>query len=988
MTALLYAVFLASGAAALIFETLWFRQAGLALGNSVWASTVVLAGFMAGLALGNVLGARYGALLRNAVRAYAIAEAAIAITGVAVVALFPLLGAALAPLLRPFLDHPWVLNLLRLGITFLLLLVPSTAMGITLPVLAGAVTGWERHFGRALGRLYGWNTLGAVGGVLASETFLVGAFGVRGTALLAAALNLVAAATAAWLSMRLPAAFRLKPEATWERYGLKPEATSEAHLPKPEGTLHQHVGRVLLDPPGRRWLVAVFLSGFCLLALEIVWFRLLLLFVKGHSAALPVILAIILAGIAFGGLAAASWLRRAPGAHRYAAAIAFAAGIACIVSYTALPRLVGGAAVPIADLASIAAVGAPLMFPVAFLSGLFFTLAGAALRAALTSASETTGVLTFANTAGAACGSLVAGFALLPMLGMERSLFLVAALYGSIGALLLLRGTAARSAAAAAGGILLAALTLFPFGSMKSRLLDIAVRPWQQEDASARVVAVREGLSETIIYFQRALLGQPLSYAMLTNSFSMSATGYGARRYMKLYVYWPMAVHPNLKRALLIGYGVGNTAKAMTAGNTLESIDVVDLSNDILELGAIVYPRDADRPLNDPRVRVHIEDGRYLLQTTDRRFDLITGEPPPPGIADVESLYSREYFQLVRGRLAEGGIVTYWLPLSDLTDASARAVLRAFCDTFEDCSLWNGSGTHLMMVGSRNAAGGVSEEAFARQWRDPTIAAEMMQLGLERPEQLGALFIGDADYLRALVGDTPPLTDDYPRRIEMPPSSPSDHDRFLRTMMDTDGARARFESSALIARLWPDRLRTASLPYFEFQSTINGHMYGERYAHGPAIADVHRILTASDLRVPVLWRLGSNGDVQRVLDAATTEETAKALPQFHLGIRLLSNHQFAAAADAFRRAAEMNEPAATAGAASTADNAFALYIYALCMSGQTAEAQRQIRGPWLESLRQQGLDAESAGRSALPPYWVWMKETFGIDPRSSMNDER
>ena len=96
---------------------------------------------------------------------------------------------------------------------------------------------------------------------------------------------------------------------------------------------------------------------------------------------------------------------------------------------------------------------------------------------------------------------------------------------------------------------------------------------------------------------------------------------------------------------------------------------------------------------------MHVEDGRYLLQTTDRRFDLITGEPPPPGIAGVEHLYSREYFRLMHERLAEGGIVTYWLPLSDLSDVSAKAILRAFCDVFADCSLWNGSGTHLMMVG-------------------------------------------------------------------------------------------------------------------------------------------------------------------------------------------------------------------------------------------------------------------------------------------------
>src|SRR6266550_7016597 len=139
LSLLLSAVCFASGASALVFETLWFRQAGLAFGNSIWASSLVLSGFMAGLALGNALAASFGARLRHPVRAYAIAEAVIALTGVGLVYLFPALGAALAPLFRPLLDHPWTLNPLRLLIAFLLLLIPSTAMGLTLPLLTRAL---------------------------------------------------------------------------------------------------------------------------------------------------------------------------------------------------------------------------------------------------------------------------------------------------------------------------------------------------------------------------------------------------------------------------------------------------------------------------------------------------------------------------------------------------------------------------------------------------------------------------------------------------------------------------------------------------------------------------------------------------------------------------------------------------------------------------------------------------------------------------------
>ncbi len=974
MTALLYTIFFASGASALVFETLWFRQAGLALGNSVWASSLVLAGFMGGLALGNAIAARYGDRLRNPVRMYAIAEIAIAVTGVGLVYLFPILGSVLAPWLRGLLDQPWALNPLRLAIAFLLLLIPSTAMGITLPLLTNALAGRDPHFGRVLGRLYGWNTLGAMFGVFIGETYLIAAYGVRGTALIAGMLNMFAAAVAAWLSV---AGSESRDDST--RISMSGADFSGPRSVR-ESSHHPSL------TPRTRWLAAAFLSGFCLLALEVVWFRFLVLFVKGHSGAFPVMLGIVLAGIALGGLAASLW--SPAGDLRSASSVAFSAGLLCVISYAAFPRfLLPLALSTITRPLEILQIGVPLMFPVSFLSGILFTLVGAALRSHLTSESETAGVLTLANTTGAALGSLTEGFVLLPVLGMERSLFLIAGLYGGIGVILWrpvkgrpTKPAASRRIAHATAAMFLVGLALFPFGSMQERLLPIPVKRWAEVDADRRVMAVREGLTETVIYFERLVTGKPASHVMLTNSFSMSTTGYGVRRYQKLYVYWPMAVHPDLRRALLIGYGVGNTAKAMTDSSSLETIDVVDLSRDILAMNRLVYPIEADLPLRDPRVRVHIEDGRYFLQTSAQRFDLITGEPPPPGIAGVENLYTREYFQLLHDRLADRGIATYWLPLSDLSDVSTRAILRAFCDVFEDCSLWNGSGTNLMMVGTRDvrgsgptAVGGpVSEEEFSRQWNTPSVVAEMRRLGIERPEQLGALFIGDADYLRRLTAGSASLTDDDPKLIEASFSSLEAGSRLLGSVTDIAAARQRFQDSPLIKRLWPARLLTASLPYFEFQDVINAHMYGELVKSPPAIEDVHRVVTRSSLSTPVVWRLASSSDIQRVVADATPEELANPLLQFHLGIRLIADRNYAAAADALSRAEQLPD---------VSDNAFALHIYALCMSGETRQAEDLIKEPFAQFLRASGVSADPK-QASLPPFWLWMKNTFGIDPRN------
>jgi spermidine synthase len=702
----------------------------------------------------------------------------------------------------------------------------------------------------------------------------------------------------------------------------------------------------------------------------VIWFRFLLLFVKGHSNAFPVMLGVVLAGIAFGGLAASVWLRFVREAHRFAAPLAFVAGIATVVSYAAFPSVIAPFGLSsITRPAAILRIGLPLMLPVSFVSGMLFPLVGAALRAALRSEIETAGVLTLVNTLGAAIGSLVAGFILLPLVGIEKSFFTIALIYGVIGAVLFAGSKRTRPPLQSGGltyagaAAFLISAALFPFGQLNTRLLSIPVERWAEGEPERRLVAVREGLTETIVFFQRMLLGKPVSDVMLTNSFSMSTTGYGVRRYQKLYVYWPMAVRPALKHALLIGYGVGNTAKALTDSASLESIDLVDLSRDILSMAPIVFPDERQQPLRDPRMHVHIEDGRYFLQTTDRQFDLITGEPPPPGIAGVENLYSREYFQLIHDRLAEGGIVTYWLPLADLSDISGKAILRAFCDVFDDCSLWNGSGTNLMMVGTRPLRPGqapVSEEQFTRQWKAPTIAEEMKWLGIERPEQLGALFIGDAPFVRALVDGSPPLTDDRPKLIEALSSSQEESTRLFASLTDTGAARTRFQTSPLIARLWPASLIMSSVPYFDVQHVIDAHMYGSLVSQSLALEDVHRILTGSTVATPVMWRLASNADIQQVVSNATPEELATPLIQFHLGIRLLSERDYKAAAEAFNRATASPE---------VRDNAFVLYIYALCMSGQRAKAQVISHDAFAAS-----------GATALPPLWVWMRQTFAIDP--------
>jgi hypothetical protein len=323
---------------------------------------------------------------------------------------------------------------------------------------------------------------------------------------------------------------------------------------------------------------------------------------------------------------------------------------------------------------------------------------------------------------------------------------------------------------------------------------------------------------------------------------------------MKLFAHLPVALHAGMTRALLISFGSGSTARALVDTRELEQIDIVDISRDVLDLASVVYPA-ATNPLRDPRVHTYVEDGRFFLLTAHDRYDLITAEPPPPKIAGVVNLYSLEYFQLLRSRLAEGGMVSYWLPLHSLERGDALAVIGAFCGAFDDCTLWKALGGHWMLVGTRNGRGGTDETRFARSWNDPRVAPEMKRLGFERPEQMGALFIADAPALHELVRGTPPLTDDYPQRLAPYRAAPPDAFAWADDFSRVELTRDRFAQSAWIRRFWPPALRERTLGWFGTQA------YYDLWGRRPYSWDeINSVLTGGDLETLPLLMMGVDPD--------------------------------------------------------------------------------------------------------------------------------
>ena len=913
-------IFFVSGASALVFETLWFRAAGLTLGNSLWASSIVLASFMAGLALGNALAVRYGPRVKRPLAAYAGIEVSIGVTGLGLVLLFPLLTPLLAPLFRLFLETPLVLNSLRLLIAFTLLLIPSTAMGFTLPLLVKTLSTRDSNFGRVLGRLYGWNTLGAMAGALGGEVFLIGALGIRGTALLAAFLNF----SVALCVLVLAPAFR--------RDGAGSVSNSDGALARP---LRK----------SKRLLLAAFVSGGALLGLEIVWFRFMLLFINGTSLAFAGMLAVVLFGIAAGGFIASWWLKLRPLAYRWVPLVALASGAITVFTYISL----------------VEPLGILSMVPVSVLSGVLFIFLGRAVEDDVVDKTKAAAGLTFANTLGAMFGALVAGFVLIPWLGVEISFFILAMAYGGVAVLSLRAGHRASSRTrgewrtfqlAAAAYVLL--LVFFPFGLMTNHYFPTVLRPYMADGAVP--VATREGLTEVAFLLRKDLWGQPGFHRLITNGFPMSANTFLAKRYMRLFVYWPMALHPSPTRALLVCYGIGVTAKALTNARSLESIDIVDVSRNLIELSRDYSPFPGDHPLEDPRVSIHIEDGRLFLQTTDRTFDLITAEPPPPKNAGIVNLYTLEYFQLLHERLTPGGVVTYWLPVYQLSVEESKAIVKGFCQAFRDCSMWTGAGTEWMLVGTRGLRGPVQEAGFRRLWQEPGLGSGLRSIGIERPEQLGALFIGDSEFLADWTRDTLPLEDDHPHRI-YPTSLGGDGgdedpmDEYLQVMEVTE-TRRRFETSEWITRTWPHEIREATLDYFTYQGFLNQHLE----MGGAGVAALYSILTQSELQSLPLILMGSQEEDASLVEGAVARGVVDPMLDYLLAARAMSRRDYESAArllgQALRQDPESKELAR-------------LQILALVLAGHRDDATASARA--LRAREREPAD---------PRFWSWLESVL------------
>ena len=356
-------------------------------------------------------------------------------------------------------------------------------------------------------------------------------------------------------------------------------------------------------------------------------------------------------------------------------------------------------------------------------------------------------------------------------------------------------------------------------------------------------------------------------------------------------------------------------------------------------------------------MQVHIEDGRYFLRTTRRGYDLITGEPPPPKIAGVVSLYTREYFQLVYDRLNPGGINTYWLPVHNLTEADSKAIISAYCDVFADCALWSGITFDWMLTGSKNLEAKATDEAFSRQWRDPIVGRRLRTLGIDSPELLGTLFMAGPERLREITRDTPSLVDDFPKRISNDVNSRETTAKVYAPWMDAGEARRRFSESDYIRKIWPSDLREHTLGQFDFQQFLVESRRAVGFAE--RLRQLHQVLVRTPYRSLALKLMGQDDDILGAVKRLIAGGANESRYNRQLAMDDLARRDFRSAARHFGQALEQQLGG---------DTLYAYYLYAVCMSGNLEYAQSLV------GQTNQRFDESPEGQKLRH----WFEQTFAL----------
>jgi spermidine synthase len=743
-------LFFSSGFSGLVYEVVWMRLLSLVFGNSVYATATVLAGFMGGLAIGSFVFGGIADRTANPLRLYGVLELLVGCFAL----VFPFLLKALLPV---YLWYARVsgagyqsLSFAQAILLVLLLFIPTTLMGGTLPLLTRHLARQMSALGQSLGLLYGLNTLGAVLGCAGAGFVMIATLGVRATTWVAIAITFLVGLVALYLSRASVAS--------------EPAAGP--------------VARAVAPPPGAypSWLLTLLLlllgvAGLTGMAYEVLWTRVLTFLTGTTIYAFTIMLTAYLCGLALGGLIAAAIADRTKRLVEAFGLLQILVALSVLATLAGTPSILKslngflfqGSAQRLSEFASFLVLqgtaSSLFIFPGAVLMGMTFPVAAKVYTASRGRTGSGVGMSYFADTIGAIAGSLAAGFFLIPRLGTLNSLLLVAGANLAIGVVAFsctgssgpeTRFSRTRFSALALGAVLVA---LVARGSIPPATFSGVFVP-----PNARLAYINEDVGGTVTIED---YGDHRTISI--NGVNVAGTDLKFETTQKLQAHLALLLHPHPRKVLQIGFGSGGTAWAITR-HPVEEINCVEITK------AIIKARNEFREnnhgvLEDPRVRVCIDDARSFLVKTDEKYDAILSDSIHPRLAGNGGLYCTDYFRLCRQHLNPDGIFSAWLPYYGMSLEDFRVAVRSLKAVFPHVYLFHSpmGRTEWTIILGMFSPLNIDVEALRRKMAAPTVAEDLRRIKVERVEDiLSCILLGDMK-LKEFVGTGQTLnTDDFP----------------------------------------------------------------------------------------------------------------------------------------------------------------------------------------------------------------------------------
>ena len=733
-----FLLFFSSGISGLVFQVVWVRMLTRLLGNTIFATATVLSAFMAGLAIGAYFFGRMIDKRQRPLRLYAFLEAAIAVLAL----LVPLLIQGFTDL-YPAIYHRLAgggttgITTIQVLVSSLCLLLPTIAMGATLPVLGAFVSSRAATFGHNVGYLYGLNTLGAVIGALSSGMFLIGVIGEWGTISVGVAINILVAAIALRLSRSAGTERALDDTVVVEK-----AAPGNDISPYPVST--------------RQAIVLIFMaSGFIALGYEIIWTRLLQIFTGPSIYAFTLMLSVYLAGIAIGSLAAARFVDRIKEplyAFGILEMILGALTLTGLFLFLWIDTLNIGSYTLRMVLPCILVV-----FPPTIILGLMFPTVARCYTATLEEAGSSISHVYTLNTVGSIAGSLAVGFLLMPVLGSMLTVSVLAIGNTVLGVLALeLIPKQRRKPTHYLWGPLGLGVTLLLFWTAPDPAQDVVK---QLIDRTSRgnyqIYYNKEDVTSTVTSFGTGTPGTD------TEAKHLWVNGYGMTTLTtdtKLIGHLPILLVPQPRKALVICFGMGTTYKSLRTHKDIE-VTAVELIPNVFDCYRYYHPDGVSEPQH-----WIANDGRNHLLLTQERYDLITIDPPPPIFgAGTVNLYTKEFYQLCKRSLTGQGVLSQWIP-GETPLFEFRMMAKTMQSVFPHLTMWQGPDQNgYFLTGSPDKLA-IDYTRMATAWSDSTIFADLTEWSdkLRDPKSLQESFVMGEDQLRRFTGDVPIITDNHP----------------------------------------------------------------------------------------------------------------------------------------------------------------------------------------------------------------------------------